>query len=240
MTRTGSLICCCLAWLAVMADAPIAGAATRSQVKRIVVEESLRAGFPPSLAMAVAKAESDFDDAAVSAAGARGVMQIMPKTGRDLYGVEPDELWDARLNVQLGIDYLKSLIGRYGGRWDVALSHYNGGPGVGDPADPRVIPATSAYVNKILRLQRQYREEARSWAVELKNGTGELAMIRPPYGRSEAGALRARAPRLPASSLDRQAAGLGGTDFEMAIEVRRRIARRYLDDFARTAVGSDG
>jgi soluble lytic murein transglycosylase-like protein len=235
VTRLGTLIFCGLILLGAAAEA-----ATRPEVKRIVVEESLRAGFPPSLAMAVAKAESDFDDAARSSAGARGVMQIMPKTARDLYGVAPDELWDARLNVQLGIDYLESLIRRYKGRWNIALSHYNGGSAVGDPSDPRVIPATSAYVNKVLRLQRQYRAEARSWAAELKNETGELAMIRAPYARSEDNAARPGPSRRHSGYVDNQGSGSRDVDFGKTIEARRRIARRHLDDFAPMMIGSDG
>ena len=225
MNRIGTLVCCCLVLLAGAADA-----ATRGEVKRIVVEESLRAGFPPSLTMAVAKAESNFDAAAESRAGARGVMQIMPRTARDLYGVAPDELWDARLNVQLGIDYLESLIRRYHGRWDIALSHYNGGSAVGDPANPRVIPATSAYVNKVLRLQRRYRAEARSWASELKAGRGELATIRAPYARTRP---------VPGRSGPRRETSWD-VDFGQSIEARRRQARRHLDDFAPLMIGSDG
>jgi hypothetical protein len=239
MTRFGAAICCCLVFLGA-APAGVAEAATRAQVKRIVVEESLRAGFPPSLAMAVAKAESDFNDAAESSAGARGVMQIMPATARSVYGVDPDELWDARLNVQLGIDFLEGLIRRYRGRWDIALSHYNGGSAVGDPANPRVIPATRAYVNKVLRLQRRYRAEARSWAAELKAGRSELAMIRRPYARPDAGEWRHRTARRPARYADQQGGGVDGFDFETSIEARRRIARRYLDDFAQMTVGFDG
>lgn len=235
MTRIGVLICCGLILLGGAAEA-----ATRAEVKRIVVEESLRAGFPPSLAMAVAKAESDFDDAARSSAGARGVMQIMPKTARDLYGVAPDELWDARLNVQLGIDYLESLIRRYNGRWEIALSHYNGGSAVGDPANPKVIPATSAYVNKVLRLQRKYRAEARSWAAELKGGTGELAMIRAPYARPEGKAARLEPLRRRRDYVGDRGVGPWDIDFVKTIEARRRIARRHLDDFAPMMIGSDG
>ncbi len=231
MTRIGPLICACLLLLGGAADA-----ATRGEVKRIVVEEALRAGFPPSLAMAVAKAESDFDAGAESSAGARGVMQIMPRTARDLYGVTPDELWDARLNVQLGIDFLESLIRRYHGRWEIALSHYNGGSAVGDPANPRIIPATSAYVNKVLHLQRQYSAGARSWAADLKAGRGELAMIRAPDARAS-GSVRARR-----AAVERDPGGDTSldADFGQAIEARRRIARRHLDDFAPLINGSDG
>ena len=101
-----------------------AGAATRQQIKRMVVEEALLTNVPPSLALAVAKTESNFRGNALSSAGARGVMQIMPRTARGEFGVAADELWNPRLNIQLGIDYLESLIRRYNGRWDLALSHY--------------------------------------------------------------------------------------------------------------------
>ena len=137
-----------------------AEAATRKEIKRIVVEEALQTNIPPSLALAVAKVESNFNAKAKSSAGARGVMQIMPRTGRDLYGVKAEELWDARLNVKLGIDYLESLIERYGGRWDLALSHYNGGSKVGTPPNARVIPATRKYVKSVLGWQRKYERNA--------------------------------------------------------------------------------
>ncbi|MEQ8395356.1 lytic transglycosylase domain-containing protein [Thalassobaculum sp.] len=130
--------------------------ADREEVRRIVVQEALGSRrVPPSLALAVAEAESDFVANAESSAGARGVMQIMPATGRGEFGVQPDELWEPRLNVQIGIAFLDQLIARYGERWDLALSHYNGGSRVGSGEAARVIPATRAYVDKVLRLERR-------------------------------------------------------------------------------------
>lgn len=130
--------------------------APRADIQQMIVEEASRQGLPASLILAVAKVESNFKPRAESSAGARGVMQIMPKTGRDLYGVSAAELWDPELNIRLGVDYLKSLIKRYGGRWDLALSHYNGGSRVGTSPNARVIPATQGYVNAVLAWQRRY------------------------------------------------------------------------------------
>ena len=127
----------------------------RAHIERMVAEEALRAGIPVSLAMAVAKVESNFNSRALSSAGARGVMQIMPKTGKDLYGASPEELWDPRYNIQIGIDFLKNLHKRYG-RWDLALSHYNGGSRVGTPPNAKVIPATRKYVDAVLAWHRRY------------------------------------------------------------------------------------
>ena len=55
--------------LASLIGGPGAHAATRGEVQRIVVEESLRAGFPPTLAMAVAEVGSDFHDHATGPGG---------------------------------------------------------------------------------------------------------------------------------------------------------------------------
>ena len=145
---------------AVMVAGTAAEAANRDQVQRIVVEEALKTSIPPSLALAVAKVESNFKPRALSSAGARGVMQIMPKTGRDLYGVTANQLWKPRLNAKLGIDYLESLIKQYGGRWDLALSHYNGGSKVGKPPHAKVIPYTRKYVDDVLGWQRKYERNA--------------------------------------------------------------------------------
>ncbi len=130
----------------------------REDIRQMVVEEAVRSGVPVSLALAVAKVESNYKPRALSSAGARGVMQIMPKTGKDLYGVEPDELWDPRLNIRIGVDFLRSLKERYG-RWDLALSHYNGGSAVGTPPNARVIPATQGYVDSVLAWQRRFERQ---------------------------------------------------------------------------------
>lgn len=143
-------------------DAGAASPADRDAIRRIVVQEALASRrVPPSLALAVAEAESDFTADAESPAGARGVMQIMPATGRGEFGESPEALWDPRLNARLGVAFLDRLIARYGDRWDLALSHYNGGSRVGSGGDARVIPETRAYVDKVLRLERRNaRDEA--------------------------------------------------------------------------------
>jgi len=156
-----------LAATVLLLSATVAGArpvphdvAPRETVRRMVIQEALRSDtVPPSLALAVAQAESDFVADALSPAGARGVMQIMPATGRGEFGVDPDELWNPRLNIQLGVRFLGDLIRRYDGRWDLALSHYNGGSRVGSGASARVIPATRAYVDKVLRLEQRYARD---------------------------------------------------------------------------------
>ncbi|MEQ9643478.1 MAG: transglycosylase SLT domain-containing protein [Alphaproteobacteria bacterium] len=138
---------------------------SKVSVQRLVLEEAKNSAVPPALALAVARVESNFNAQALSSAGARGVMQIMPATGRGEYGVHPDELWDARLNVQIGIDFLGRLIERYDGRWDLALSHYNGGTISGSGANARPLPATRRYVADVMRWHKHFESQQRLWLV---------------------------------------------------------------------------
>lgn len=128
----------------------------RDRVKRMIAEQALDLKVPVSLALAVAHAESEFDPRAESRKGARGVMQIMPATAKGEYGIHPDSLWLARLNVRLGLHFLKRLLRRYQGRADLALSYYNGGSAVGVLPSATVIPATARYVEKVQKLRQRY------------------------------------------------------------------------------------
>jgi soluble lytic murein transglycosylase len=108
---------------------------------------------PPALVKAVIAAESAFDSAAVSRAGAQGLMQLMPQTSRDL-GVEdpfrPDE------NVRGGTRYLREMLDRYGDMTR-ALAAYNAGPTAVDQY--RGVPPyaeTRDYVKRVLNYYRHY------------------------------------------------------------------------------------
>jgi hypothetical protein len=169
MTRTLLIVCLVTAFVVFSrspgqaSPTPGINPVTREEVRVMVVQEALRSEqVPPSLALAVAHAESHFDPTAESSAGARGVMQIMPATGKGEFGVDPDELWQPRLNIQLGITFLGDLIDRYDGRWDLALSYYNGGSRVGSGASAKVIPVTQSYVDKVLKLERRYADDAKT------------------------------------------------------------------------------
>ena len=95
--------------------------------------EAAATGLDPALVAAVIWQESTFDPQAVSGAGARGLMQIMPPTGRELarnlglkYRI--DMLHDPDRGLELGTRYLKRMIDGFGGRVDKALAAYNAGP----------------------------------------------------------------------------------------------------------------
>ena len=128
-------------------------------VKAIIVKEAQKSKYvKPSLALAVAHVESGFRANAVSPAGAIGVMQIMPRTGRTLFGLSPGQLHEPRTNIRAGITFLDRLIEQYDGRIDLALSHYNGGSAVNKGGTKKIISYTKGYVLKVLSAARIYRE----------------------------------------------------------------------------------
>ena len=157
--------------------ASAAQALTRADIKCIVVEEAHNSTVPPALALAVAKVESNFDDNASSHKGARGVMQIMPATARGVFGADPDDLWDARLNVQMGIAFLERLHSQYGNKWDRALSHYNGGPLKGG-AGPDAVPHsyTAKYVAKVKLWWERYANHCKVCRVAATPAVGTYSL----------------------------------------------------------------
>lgn len=93
-------------------------------------------GLPVMLLLSVIHQESRFEGFAVSSAGARGLMQIMPETGsqiaRDLAWPENftvEDLKNPYINLQLGANYLGRQLFLFDGDVYAALAAYNGGPG---------------------------------------------------------------------------------------------------------------
>ncbi|WP_220494911.1 lytic transglycosylase domain-containing protein [Paracoccus sp. MC1854] len=92
-------------------------------------------GLPPELVMAIARQESEFNHTVQSHVGARGLMQVMPDTARQMAGVigEPYDLprltRDAGYNARLGAAYLDGLRGRFGNSIALVAAGYNAGPG---------------------------------------------------------------------------------------------------------------
>ncbi|WP_426242319.1 transglycosylase SLT domain-containing protein [Nocardioides sp. LHG3406-4] len=82
-------------------------------------------GIDPMLLSAVARQESGFDAAAVSSAGAQGLMQLMPATAKGLGVTDP---FDPTQSVAGAARLLKDLMSRFGST-ELALAAYNAGPG---------------------------------------------------------------------------------------------------------------
>lgn len=106
---------------------------SRSAVFDDLIEEHAKANeLNPVLVRAVIEAESAFNPRAVSRVGARGLMQLMPATARDLGVVDP---FDPEDNIRGGTKYLRSLLDRFDGDVELALAAYNAGPGAVEKYD---------------------------------------------------------------------------------------------------------
>jgi soluble lytic murein transglycosylase len=84
-------------------------------------------GADAPLVLGVMRQESSFDSAIVSAAGAVGLMQLMPETARQVGGGAA-ALTDPSANMQLGTVYLQGLLSRFGATVPYAVAAYNAGP----------------------------------------------------------------------------------------------------------------
>lgn len=92
-----------------------------------------RNGLPTHLVNGIIRQESAFDPQAQSWAGARGLMQLMPATARELAGrfglpYSHDKLSDPDFNIRLGTSYFSQVLDMFEGNQELALAGYNGGP----------------------------------------------------------------------------------------------------------------
>ncbi len=118
-----------------------------------LIEEAAAAyGVDANLVRSVIEVESGFRVDSLSPKGAMGLMQLMPRTAREL-GV--DDPYDPRQNVLGGTRYLRQLIDRYGGDVRTALSAYNWGMGNLERDREKMPAETVAYVE---RVSQRYRE----------------------------------------------------------------------------------
>jgi hypothetical protein len=123
------------------------------------IEQSIRKAaakynLPTALIKAVIKAESNFDAGAVSSAGARGLMQLMPATAEEL-GVTNS--FDIDQNIDGGSHYLRKMLDKFGGNVRVALAAYNAGPGAVQKYNGNVpYPETRNYVKRVMRFSTMF------------------------------------------------------------------------------------
>ncbi len=112
----------------------------------------------PLLIRAIIRVESDFDRYAVSKTGAKGLMQLMPETAREL---NVSNSFDPAQNIHGGTRYLRKLLDMFKGDLVLAIAAYNAGPTVVKKINR--IPAireTRDYVNKVLVHYKKYRQQS--------------------------------------------------------------------------------
>src|SRR5262249_13134273 len=142
-----------------------------------ILAESRKHGADPRLVLAIMREESRFNPRAKSAAAARGLLQFIITTARDvgraigLVQVAPEDLYDPRVVIQLGAKYLGDLRGRFGGDGYEVAAAYNAGPNQARlwahlapaPGDDAYLSSinfdeTKDYVRKVMNSYERYAE----------------------------------------------------------------------------------
>lgn len=147
-----------------------------------------------ALVYAIVRQESYFNPKAVSVSNARGLMQLLPSTARDMDGSRnfrrnPAPLFEPGLNMRLGQDYLEWLMTEFHNDGDLArvFAAYNGGPGWLS----RWLATQPADIDPLLLLEMLPRAESRDYA---ERALSHMALCRKSYGQ-------------PTPELDRIASG---------------------------------
>jgi soluble lytic murein transglycosylase-like protein len=116
-------------------------------------------GVDVALVHAVISAESGYNPVAVSRAGARGLMQLMPDTAKR-YGVQ--NIQDPMENINAGVRYLRDLLTLFNGNLELAIAAYNAGENAVIRYGNRIPPyaETAQYVPKVIGFYRKFQSRA--------------------------------------------------------------------------------
>ena len=144
------------------------------KIARDIVELSRKKNVDPFLVASIIATESRFHVEAKSSVGAVGLMQVLPSTGKEIFGAITGKksyptLTDTRTNISLGIEYLKQLENEFYGNRFYALAAYNWGAAnvrktVSEKS--RMPKSVSKYATAILerttRWQKHFRKAEKS------------------------------------------------------------------------------
>ena len=129
----------------------------RRAYEGLIVDAAKRYRIDPGLIRSVMQIESGFNAAAVSTAGAMGLMQLMPALAVELGVTDP---FDPRENIMAGARHLRRLLDAHGGDVTLAVASYNAGEGtVARFGAVPPYPETQKYVLRVTQLLALYRSD---------------------------------------------------------------------------------
>jgi soluble lytic murein transglycosylase-like protein len=127
----------------------------QNRYQHLVLEAEMRYQVEPEIIKAIIMAESGFNPKAVSKVGARGLMQLMPRTANFL-GVKDSFKPDH--NIDAGVRYFKQLLDQFNGEIKLALAAYNAGSyNVRKYKGVPPFKATRIYIDKVLKYYQAYQ-----------------------------------------------------------------------------------
>ena len=138
-----------------MAKSPHFSQKVDSKFDSLITNIAMDYGLDPAFVKAIVHVESSFNPNAVSKAGAKGLMQLMPATAK-IYNLH-DNLFDPSKNLVAGVKHMKELMARYSNNMTLSLAAYNAGETA--VKKYRGVPPykeTQNYVKKVIRLYKVY------------------------------------------------------------------------------------
>lgn len=130
-----------------------------AQVSRIVYKKSQEFGFSPYLVMSVIQVESNFDQYAVSSAGAHGLMQVNYSVWKDVHNIDFNRIYQKEYNIDLGLKILKHYYDKNGGNMAKALFRYNNGYKHNNTAYSGKVIATKFYAQGQAKSKRSKKDK---------------------------------------------------------------------------------
>ncbi len=168
-----------VAWLTAMSDKlPLRhqpSYADRREFLHTVRYEAQRAGLDPELVLGLIQVESGFRRYAVSSAGARGYMQVMPFWTRVIGDGDPAALFDMVTNIRYGCVILRHYLDMEKGNLFMALGRYNGSRG------------RDAYPNAVLAAWQRWKFKPSSSPARPET---PVSAVKPPAAAAPVGAAR--------------------------------------------------
>ena len=142
----------------------------------LIHEKAQKYDVDPALVAAVMETESRFKSGARSQVGAKGLMQLMPRTGR---WMGAKDLYDPEQNVEAGTKYLRYLNERFDGNLKETLAAYNAGEG--NVRRYKGVPPfgeTRSYVKKVMSRYEQRKKQLENYKGEHTGAAGEEMTLR--------------------------------------------------------------
>ena len=124
---------------------------------RFIIQTASRYQIDPALIKAIIMAESGYNTRAISERGAKGLMQLMPRTAQSL-GVE--DIFNPHQNITGGVQYFKQMVNRFNGDVKLALAAYNAGSrNVRNYNGVPPFKATHFYIKKVFKYYQLYKNQ---------------------------------------------------------------------------------